>query len=68
MAALYVATKIQDTHKKPREILMASYAVRFPELAAKVKALGGDVEMPPDVRFVSLRGLCSNSRADDCRR
>ncbi|KAH7098862.1 cyclin-like protein [Auriculariales sp. MPI-PUGE-AT-0066] len=48
MAALYVATKIQDTHKKPREILMASYAIRFPELAAKVKAIGGDIEIAAD--------------------
>lgn len=49
-AALYVAAKIQDTLKKPRDILMASYAIRFPELAAKVKSVGGEVEMDPAVR------------------
>ncbi|KIJ62053.1 hypothetical protein HYDPIDRAFT_136982 [Hydnomerulius pinastri MD-312] len=47
LAALYVSTKMHDTLKKPREILMVSYAVRFPELAAKSKTLGGEVDMDP---------------------
>ncbi|OAX39803.1 cyclin-like protein [Rhizopogon vinicolor AM-OR11-026] len=47
LAALYVSTKMHDTLKKPREILMVSYAVRFPELAAKSKSVGGDVDMDP---------------------
>lgn len=40
---------MHDTLKKPREILMVSYAVRFPELAAKSKTLGGEVDMDPMV-------------------
>jgi len=73
LAALYVSTKMHDTLKKPREILMVSYAVRFPELAAKSKTLGGEVDMDP---MVSLSLLCqeltfrsfrqSNTIASDC--
>ncbi|KAH7890729.1 cyclin-like protein [Phlebopus sp. FC_14] len=47
LAALYVSTKMHDTLKKPREILMVSYAVRFPDLAAKSKTVGGEVDMDP---------------------
>ncbi|KAI6044276.1 cyclin-like protein [Pisolithus marmoratus] len=47
LAALYVSTKMHDTLKKPREILMVAYAVRFPELAAKSKTIGGEVDMDP---------------------
>ncbi|KAF9245271.1 cyclin-like protein [Melanogaster broomeanus] len=47
LAALYVSTKMHDTLKKPREIVMVSYAIRFPELAAKSKTLGGEVDMDP---------------------
>lgn len=49
MACLYVSTKMHDTLKKPRDILMASYSVRFPELALKV--MGGEVEVDPAVSF-----------------
>ncbi|KAG8955834.1 hypothetical protein FRC04_006280 [Tulasnella sp. 424] len=49
MACMYVATKLHDTLKKPRDILMASYAVRFPELAAKIRVVGGEVEMDHNV-------------------
>ncbi|KAI0320548.1 cyclin-like protein [Amylostereum chailletii] len=49
LAALYVSTKMHDTLKKPREILMSSYAVRFPEQAAKSKSLGGEIDMDPAV-------------------
>jgi CTD kinase subunit beta len=55
LAALYVSTKMHDTLKKPREIIMVSYAVRFPELAAKSKTMGGEVDMDP---MVSLSLLC----------
>ncbi|EPQ54470.1 cyclin-like protein [Gloeophyllum trabeum ATCC 11539] len=48
LAALYVSTKMHDTLKKPRELLMVSYAVRFPELAAKSRSLGGEVDMDPN--------------------
>lgn len=40
---------MHDTLKKPREILMVSYAVRFPELAAKSKSIAGEVDMDPAV-------------------
>lgn len=32
---------------------MVAYAVRFPELAAKSKTIGGEVDMDPVVRSVS---------------
>jgi len=41
---------MHDTLKKPRELLMVSYAIRFPDLAAKVKVVGGDVDMDQNVR------------------
>ncbi|KAH9980355.1 cyclin-like protein [Lactifluus volemus] len=49
LAALYVSSKMHDTLKKPREILMASYAVRFPEQAAKSKSIVGEIDMDPAV-------------------
>lgn len=49
MACLYVSTKMHDTLKKPRDILMVSYIVRFPELAARSKVIGGEVEIDPAV-------------------
>ncbi|KAG6840991.1 hypothetical protein C0991_002881 [Blastosporella zonata] len=45
LAALYVSTKMHDTLKKPRELLAVSYAVRFPDLAAKSKHPGGEVDL-----------------------
>jgi CTD kinase subunit beta len=50
LAALYVSSKMHDTLKKPREILMASYTVRFPEQAAKSKSIVGEIDMDPTVR------------------
>lgn len=32
LTTLYVSSKLHDTLKKPREILLSSYAVRFPDL------------------------------------
>jgi CTD kinase subunit beta len=52
LAALYVSSKMHDTLKKPREILMASYSVRFPEQAAKSKSIVGEIDMDPVVREV----------------
>lgn len=51
LAALYVSTKMHDTLKKPQDLLMVSYAIRFPDLAAKSKAIGGDVTMDPEVNI-----------------
>lgn len=45
MACLYVSTKMHDTLKKPRDILMVSYTVRFHELVARFKASGREVEI-----------------------
>ncbi|KAF8517338.1 hypothetical protein JB92DRAFT_3095429 [Gautieria morchelliformis] len=39
---------MHDTLKKPQDLLMVSYAIRFPDLAAKSKAIGGDVTMDPE--------------------
>ncbi|KAF8645263.1 hypothetical protein AX16_008087 [Volvariella volvacea WC 439] len=36
---------MHDTLKKPRELLSVAYAVRFPELAAKSKHPGGEVDL-----------------------
>lgn len=54
LAALYVSTKMHDTLKKPRDLLMVSYAVRFPELAAKSKSIGGEIDMDPVVGTILL--------------
>jgi hypothetical protein len=43
---------MHDTLKKPRDILMVAYAVRFPELAARSRAMGGEVEMDAAVRMI----------------
>ncbi|TFK74848.1 cyclin-like protein [Pluteus cervinus] len=45
LASLYVSTKMHDTLKKPRELLSVSYAIRFPDLAAKSKHPGGEVDL-----------------------
>lgn len=35
LSALYVASKLHDTLKKPRDIILASYGIRFPQLIKK---------------------------------
>ncbi|KAJ7288232.1 cyclin-like protein, partial [Mycena rebaudengoi] len=45
LASLYVSTKMHDTLKKPRELLAVSYAIRFPELVAKSKHPGGEIDV-----------------------
>lgn len=54
LAALYVPSKIHDTVKKPRDLLMVSYVVKYPEPAAKVGRAAGEVGMDPVVRSPSL--------------
>ncbi len=49
IAALFVSCKIHDTLKKTRDVLIASYAVRFPDRAAKAKAMGGEIDIDPNV-------------------
>ncbi|KAL7415299.1 cyclin-like protein [Mrakia frigida] len=41
VSSLYVACKMHDTLKKPRDILLASYSIRFPEKANKGKGPAG---------------------------
>lgn len=65
-ASLYVSSKMHDTLKKPREILMVSYAVRSPELAAKSKSIAGEIDVDPAVRMNSAPLAKSNISAD-CR-
>lgn len=36
---------MHDTLKKPRELLAVSYAVRFPDLTAKSKHPGGEIDL-----------------------
>jgi len=66
LAALYVSSKMHDTLKKPREILMASYTVRFPEQAAKSKSIVGEIDMDPAVRQGSSLSLSRVRATDDC--
>lgn len=57
LAAMFVSAKMHDTLKKPRELLAVSYGIRFPDLAAKSKHHGGDVDldtMDPAVGQVSF--------------
>ncbi|PAV16818.1 cyclin [Pyrrhoderma noxium] len=44
-ACLYVSAKMHDTLKKPRDILMVSYTIRFHELVARFKTSGREVEI-----------------------
>jgi len=41
LSTLYVACKMHDTLKKPRDIILASYSIRFPEKANKGKGPAG---------------------------
>jgi len=45
LAVLFVSTKMQDTLKKPRDLMSVSYSIRFPELAAKSKHPTGDIDL-----------------------
>lgn len=36
---------MHDTLKKPRELMAVAYAVRFPELVAKSKHPGGEIDL-----------------------
>lgn len=45
VASLFVAAKLNDTHKKPRDLLLASYALRFPQLV-KGNAAAAEPNLP----------------------
>ena len=42
---MFVSAKMHDTLKKPRELLAVAYGIRFPDLAAKSKHHGGNVDL-----------------------
>ncbi|GAC94862.1 hypothetical protein PHSY_002435 [Pseudozyma hubeiensis SY62] len=48
VAALFVAAKLNDTHKKPRDLLLASYALRFPQLVK-----GGGISSTSDATLAT---------------
>ena len=68
---------MHDTLKKPRELLAVSYAVRFPEFAAKSKHPAGEVDLDTmDAQvlfylflvFFTIRFLSSSFDSfNDCR-
>ncbi|KAI0731920.1 cyclin-like protein [Fomitopsis betulina] len=62
LAALYVSSKMHDTLKKPREIIMISYGVRFPELAAKSKSIVGEIDMDPQTVELDRQRLLAVER------
>lgn len=50
---------MHDTLKKPRELLAVSYAVRFPEFAAKSKHPAGEVDLDTmDAQVLFFLLLC----------
>jgi CTD kinase subunit beta len=69
LACLYVSCKLHDTLKKPREIVLASFAVRFPELLKAKGVKGGmgvlgEGDVDPVVRI--SRALLDGSEAHRC--
>lgn len=44
---------MHDTLKKPRELLMVSYAIQYPEFAAKSK-VSGELDIDPNVSISSV--------------
>ena len=44
LSTLYVASKLHDTLKKPRDIILASYPLRFPHLVKKSSGGGGTLD------------------------
>ena len=57
---------MHDTLKKPRELLAVSYAIRYPELVAKSKNIGGEIDIDTmDQAVQCLLGMrlrkCSHS-------
>lgn len=53
---------MHDTLKKPRELLAVSYAVRFPDLAAKSKHPGGEIDLDSmDPQVLILTSFPSHS-------
>ncbi|KAH8104709.1 cyclin-like protein [Cristinia sonorae] len=62
LAAIYVSSKMHDTLKKPREILMVSYAIQYPEFAAKSK-VAGELDIDPNVVEHDRQSLLKLERA-----
>lgn len=68
LAALYVSSKMHDTLKKPKEILMVAYVVRFPELAAKSRSIMGEIEMDAAVSSFGFKIPWNHTDVDYVRR
>ncbi|TKY88877.1 hypothetical protein EX895_002118 [Sporisorium graminicola] len=58
VASLFVAAKLNDTHKKPRDLLLASYALRFPQLVKGGGATSGQdaASAVDELAFPTLAG------------
>lgn len=52
-ATLYVAAKMQDTIKKPQDILEVGYTVRYPHL---VSSMTGVADIDGEVRILGYLG------------
>lgn len=52
VASLFVAAKLNDTNKKPRDVLLASYALRFPQLV-KGGSAASALETTPTTKTVT---------------
>ena len=70
LSTLYVSSKLHDTLKKPRDIILASYAIRFPHLVRKgvVEAdpnmLEGERKTVLGIERLVLETLCFKFRVD----
>ncbi len=49
VASLFVASKLNDTNKKPRDLLLASYALRYPQLVKGGGSSAPDAASNPSV-------------------
>ncbi|SPO30710.1 related to CTK2 - beta subunit of C-terminal domain kinase I [Ustilago trichophora] len=74
VASLFVAAKLNDTHKKPRDLLLASYALRFPQLVKGSSDVAGPSNAAAtaveETSFPALAGQKrkhpTSSNADTC--
>ena len=73
LTTLYVSSKLHDTLKKPRDIILASYAVRFPQLikrgqvdpaAVEANLLEGERNRVMSIERLVLETLCFKFKAE----
>lgn len=75
LTTLYVSSKLHDTLKKPRDIILASYAIRFPDLlkgrvavdpaTVDQKMLENDRRKVLSIERLVLETICFNFRLGD---